>query len=228
MELEKTLNSILDIIFEALKAIYLFPKTIWKVFVAKNFFPQYVSEELEKKPELRFERYLSPLKLAVMSYLVLIFIGGKGTTHDSQHFGGFEFKNLQLIFLLVNIIPFVASIIPFLAGKEKFENDIFRKNVFILTYIFQKVFIPSSLFILELGYGSSVLNKFPYYISISILVLFCLIFAFAGGCFLSAESEVRQFFISKGFAPIYAAILSIGIMILYFFLGLSTIVALAF
>ena len=72
MDFIKTLQSLEDAVFEIVMWILLLPKTLFQIIIKPRWIYSYVTKEWEKKPEERFQDFLSPIifwiLLAVIPY----------------------------------------------------------------------------------------------------------------------------------------------------------------
>jgi hypothetical protein len=66
MDFGKLFQSIEDAVYEVMVWILLLPKTLFRSMFRPRWAIQYVNEEWEKKPEDRFDEYLSPVLLWLM------------------------------------------------------------------------------------------------------------------------------------------------------------------
>jgi len=110
MDFARLLQSVEDAVYEIMVWITLLPKTFFRALIRPDITVQYVSDEWKKKPDERFDEYLSPVLLWLLvdvipltSYFIL--------TEDVNIKSGDEF--LKLLSSRIFQVTIYMMIIPF-------------------------------------------------------------------------------------------------------------------
>jgi hypothetical protein len=126
MDIGKLFESIEDAVYEAMVWIILLPQTFIRSMFRPRWAIQYVNEEWEKKPEDRFDEYLSPVLLwliVAVSPLTISTILQNGNIKTIQDLVGALHDGLLSQALYAMIIPFT-----YIAWMEWMSNRPIRRS----------------------------------------------------------------------------------------------------
>lgn len=110
MDFAKLLKSVEDAVYEVMVWLLLLPKTmLWTMFKPKKAM-QYIDTEWEKKPDERFDTYLSPVLLWLLSAVIPItlwFILSRPEIQSSQDFLKALSSDIYQVTFYMMLIPFL-------------------------------------------------------------------------------------------------------------------------
>lgn len=110
MDFAKLLKSVEDAVYEVMVWLLLLPKTmLWTMFKPKNAI-EYVDMEWEKKPDERFDEYLSPVMLWLLSAVIpmtLWFILARPDVETTQDFLKALSNDIYQVTFYMMLIPFL-------------------------------------------------------------------------------------------------------------------------
>ncbi|HKI52715.1 MAG TPA: hypothetical protein VJ987_01220 [Anaerolineales bacterium] len=162
----KILQALEDLIFEVMAWIMLLPKTLMRVIFAPIKAIKYVNSEWEKKPEERFDEFLSPIFfwiIVAVLPLTYVFL----TEEDFQQSG------ILAIFLESKILlgAFIASLLLlfYLMWTELINNRPIRKSALKrMFYIQCYITSPAVLIITLIFRFTNTIQAFQEYLLASI------------------------------------------------------------
>lgn len=160
-----------DAVYEVMVWILILPKTLFRSLASPRATMDYVDEEWKaEKPEERFDEYLSPVLLWLLTIVVpwtftLILLNGEGR---------FDEQNILKVTLYSMVIPFVyiswVEILNKTPVKRSTLKRAFYKHCyaltpgFLLTLLFLALAVATSgLFILVLVFGLAAVAALPAY-----------------------------------------------------------------
>lgn len=141
MDFSKTLKSVEDAVYEVMIWILLLPKTFWLILVRPQRAIQYVAEEWEKKPDERFDEYLSPvlvwLMLTVVPFSLILVFAGPVKADENVVSKAVSNENFLKAALYMMIIPFIYIVAIEMRNKGSIKRSTlkcaFYKHCYALT-----------------------------------------------------------------------------------------------
>ena len=110
MDFAKLFKSVEDAVYEVMVWLLLLPKTLIQTAVRPKWAMEYIDEEWEKKPDERFDEYLSPVMLWLLSAVIpltLAFIISRPDIESAQDFLKALSNDIYSTTLYMMLIPFV-------------------------------------------------------------------------------------------------------------------------
>ncbi len=138
MDFVNILHSFEDALYEVVMWVILLPKTLVRVLARPGWIQPYVSAEWEKKPEKRFQGYLSPMLfwflLGILPYAIwnpnFSAYSGASPTYAGPVEGTFLLNTLGLI-----IFPTYYAIVLQRLRHEPIEKDAVKRLFYIECYV---------------------------------------------------------------------------------------------
>lgn len=165
----KILQALEDFIFEIMAWIMLLPKTLIQVVFAPGKAIQYVNDEWEKKPEERFDQFLSPIFFWIivavlpLTYTLL--------TEKELQQGGILAVLMESKILLgagIASLPLLIYVTWIeLTNNRPIRKSALRKMFYVQCYITS----PAVLFVTFVFRFTTTLNMFQWYLLASIVFL---------------------------------------------------------
>ena len=110
MDFAKLFKSVEDAVYEVMVWLLLLPKTLIRAAFRPRWAMKYIDEEWEKKPDERFDEYLSPVMLWLLSAVIpltLAFIVSRPDINSAQDFLKALSNDIYSTTLYMMLIPFV-------------------------------------------------------------------------------------------------------------------------
>lgn len=110
MDFAKLFKSVEDAVYEVMVWLLLLPKTLIRATFRPKWAMKYIEEEWEKKPDERFDEYLSPVMLWLLSAVIpltLVFIISRPDIESAQDFLKALSNDIYSTTLYMMLIPFV-------------------------------------------------------------------------------------------------------------------------
>lgn len=106
MDFAKLFKSVEDAVYEVMIWLLLLPKTLIRAALSPVVSMNYINTEWEKKPDDRFDEYLSPVLLWLLSAVIPITLAFVLSSGSSDFFKEFSNRIYPVTFYMM-IIPFV-------------------------------------------------------------------------------------------------------------------------
>lgn len=106
MDFAKLFKSVEDAVYEVMVWLLLLPKTFFRTVTHPMVSMEYINSEWEKKADDRFDEYLSPVLLWLLSAVIPITLGFVLTSGSSDFMKEFSNRIYPVTFYMM-IIPFV-------------------------------------------------------------------------------------------------------------------------
>jgi hypothetical protein len=210
MDIDKLFQSIEDAVYEVMVWVLLLPKTFFRSMFRPRWTIEYVNEEWEKRPEDRFDEFLSPVLLwliVAVFPLTLSTILQNGSIKSVQDLVGALHDGLLSQALYAMIIPFTYIAWMEWMGSRPVKKSTLKRSFYIHCYALAPAqFVYAVFAILTIWNDFFILFQFLS----SILLVTYEIFVF--------QAELK---ITFGKALLYA-------MIPQFFLGILLILLIRF
>ncbi|MCE3294623.1 MAG: Permease of the major facilitator superfamily [Crocinitomicaceae bacterium] len=162
MAIFKFLLAIEELLYEILLGLFFIPKTLYKIIVSPSRMYYYALDELGKKPEERFNNYLSPMLL--FTVITIIPLASISFSPAQAFFNSFEDikkafdANFELKILVIGIylllFPLTIAVFTNWAAKMDLTRSALKPTFYLLCY----AFIPAHLLSLVLAYF---VNTYP-------------------------------------------------------------------
>ena len=126
MDFAKLFNSVEDAVYEVMVWLLLLPKTLIQTAVRPKWAMEYIDEEWEKKPDERFDEYLSPVMLWLLSAVIpltLAFIISRPDIESAQDFLKALSNDIYSTTLYMMLVPFV-----YIVGVEWLNKTPVRRS----------------------------------------------------------------------------------------------------
>jgi len=110
MDFAKLFKSVEDAVYEVMVWLLLLPKTLIRTALRPKWAMEYIDEEWGKKPDERFDEYLSPVMLWLLSAVIpltLAFIISRPDIESAQDFLKALSNDIYSTTLYMMLIPFV-------------------------------------------------------------------------------------------------------------------------
>lgn len=110
MDFAKLFKSVEDAVYEVMVWLLLLPKTLIRTTLHPKWAMKYIDEEWEKKPDERFDEYLSPVMLWLLSAVIpltLAFIVSRPDINSAQDFLKALSNDIYSTTLYMMLIPFM-------------------------------------------------------------------------------------------------------------------------
>jgi len=157
MDFAKLFKSVEDAIYEVMVWLLLLPKTFIRTITHPMVSMEYINTEWEKKPDDRFDEYLSPVLLWLLSAVIPITIIFVGTSEASDVMKEFSNRIYQVTFYMM-IIPFV-----YIAWVEWLNKEpVKRSTLKISFYRHCYALAPAQILTVLAGLLSFVTGFFPF------------------------------------------------------------------
>lgn len=123
MDFSKTFQTAEDAVYEVMIWILLLPKTLFRSIFQPRWAMQYVVDEWEKKPEDRFDEYLSPVLLWFITLVAPLTL--LATTGESENT---KFSDrLLTMTLYAMLVPFVYIVWIEMVNKEPVKKSTLKR-----------------------------------------------------------------------------------------------------
>ena len=110
MDFAKLLKSVEDAVYEVMVWLLLLPKTLIRVTFRPKWAMKYIDEEWLKKPDERFDEYLSPVMLwllsAVFPLTTIFILAGPDIASTDDFLKALSSQIYQVTFYMM-LIPFI-------------------------------------------------------------------------------------------------------------------------
>jgi len=137
MDFGKLFQSIEDAVYEVMVWVMLLPKTFFRSMFRPRWTIQYVNEEWEKKPEDRFDEFLSPVLLwliVAVFPLTISTIQQNGSIKSIQDLVGALHDGLLSQALYAMIIPFTYIAWMEWMGEHPVKKSTLKRSFYIHCY----------------------------------------------------------------------------------------------
>ncbi|MGV3631802.1 MAG: hypothetical protein ACO1O6_11385 [Bacteroidota bacterium] len=144
MDIYKLLLALEEFLYEVVLSIFLIPKTLYRIIVSPTKMYRYILEEFTKKPEERFDRYMSPLLLFILlsiaplsclscSLASTIFDNVPGIKAAFDQSLELKLSVMGIYFLL---FPCIIAVLINGKGKLGYTKSTLKPTVYLLCYAF--------------------------------------------------------------------------------------------
>lgn len=137
MDILKIIQSLQDFMYELVVWVLLLPKTIFRAVFRPGWMVAYVNEEWEKKPEDRFDEYLSPalflLVVAVIPNTLFSWMGRNVVTSDVT--AQLTEDNLVASTLAVLVCLLIYLFWIQILSKQPVRRSVLKRLFFIQCYL---------------------------------------------------------------------------------------------
>ncbi|MBL8062491.1 MAG: hypothetical protein JNK32_05695 [Anaerolineales bacterium] len=137
MDILKIIQSLQDFMYELVVWVLLLPKTIFRAIFRPGWMVAYVNEEWEKKPEDRFDEYLSPalflLVVAVIPNTLFSWMGRNVVTSDVT--AQLTEDNLVASTLAVLVCLLIYLFWIQILSKQPVRRSVLKRLFFIQCYL---------------------------------------------------------------------------------------------
>ena len=170
MDFAKLFKSVEDAVYEVMVWLLLLPKTLIQTAVRPKWAMEYIDEEWEKKPDERFDEYLSPVMLWLLSAVIpltLAFIVSRPDIESAQDFLKALSNDIYSTTLYMMLVPFVYIVGVEWLNKTPVKRSSLKISFYrhcyalapaqVLTVIFSGVSVISPLMLF------AVLLVIPFY-----------------------------------------------------------------
>ena len=126
MDFAKLFKSVEDAVYEVMVWLLLLPKTLIQTAVRPKWAMEYIDEEWEKKPDERFDEYLSPVMLWLLSAVIpltIAFIISRPDIESAQDFLKALSNDIYSTTLYMMLVPFV-----YIVGVEWLNKTPVRRS----------------------------------------------------------------------------------------------------
>ena len=126
MDFAKLFKSVEDAVYEVMVWLLLLPKTLIQTAVRPKWAMEYIDKEWEKKPDERFDEYLSPVMLWLLSAVIpltLAFIVSRPDIESAQDFLKALSNDIYSTTLYMMLVPFV-----YIVGVEWLNKTPVRRS----------------------------------------------------------------------------------------------------
>jgi len=164
MDFGKLFQSIEDAVYEVMVWVLLLPKTLIRSMFRPRWTIQYVNEEWEKKPEDRFDEFLSPVLLwliVAVFPLTVSTVLQNGSIKSIQDLVGALHDGLLSQALYAMIIPFTYIAWMEWMSDRPVKKSTLKRSFYIHCYVLAPAQFVYALFaILTIWYDSLILFQF--------------------------------------------------------------------
>ncbi|MCB9111751.1 MAG: hypothetical protein H6634_10940 [Anaerolineales bacterium] len=126
MDFAKLLKSVEDAVYEVMVWLLLLPKTLIRVTFRPKWAMKYIDEEWLKKPDERFDEYLSPVMLwllsAVFPLTTIFILAGPDIASTDDFLKALSSQIYQVTFYMM-LIPFI-----YIVGIEWLNKDPIKRS----------------------------------------------------------------------------------------------------
>ena len=170
MDFAKLFKSVEDAVYEVMVWLLLLPKTLIQTAVRPKWAMEYIDEEWEKKPDERFDEYLSPVMLWLLSAVIpltLAVIVSRPDIESAQDFLKALSNDIYSTTLYMMLVPFVYIVGVEWLNKTPVKRSSLKISFYrhcyalapaqVLTVIFSGVSVISPLMLF------AVLLVIPFY-----------------------------------------------------------------
>ena len=170
MDFAKLFKSVEDAVYEVMVWLLLLPKTLIQTAVRPKWAMEYIDKEWEKKPDERFDEYLSPVMLWLLSAVIpltLAFIVSRPDIESAQDFLKALSNDIYSTTLYMMLVPFVYIVGVEWLNKTPVKRSSLKISFYrhcyalapaqVLTVIFSGVSVISPLMLF------AVLLVIPFY-----------------------------------------------------------------
>ncbi|MCK6581787.1 MAG: hypothetical protein L6Q49_01670 [Anaerolineales bacterium] len=205
MDFAKLLKSVEDAVYEVMVWLLLLPKTLIRATFRPRWAMKYIDEEWEKKPDERFDEYLSPVMLWLLSAVLpmtTIFILASPDISSADDFLKVLSNRIYQVTFYMMLIPFI-----YIVGVEWLnKNPVKRSSLKVSFYRHCYALAPAQI-LTFLSAGLTAINPFLFFIPLLLIPFY--------------EAFVYQIELRVGFfrAFLYASvpqILVIGVFFWFF------------
>jgi len=150
MDFGKLFKSVEDAVYEVMVWILLLPKTLFRSMFAPKWAMKYVGEEWEKKPDERFDDYLSPVLLwllvAVIPFSIAIIFSGDLRSMDD--FNKALSSDLLRTTLYMMVIPFTYIAWMEVVNKRPVKKSTLKRSFYMHCFALAPAQLLTVVFIL--------------------------------------------------------------------------------
>ncbi len=132
MDFAKLFKSVEDAVYEVMVWLLLLPKTLIRTAIRPKWAMEYIDEEWEKKPDERFDEYLSPVMLWLLSAVIpltLAFIISRPDIESAQDFLKALSNDIYSTTLYMMLIPFV-----YIVGVEWLNKTPVKRSLLKISF----------------------------------------------------------------------------------------------
>ena len=132
MDFAKLFKSVEDAVYEVMVWLLLLPKTLIQTAVRPKWAMEYIDKEWEKKPDERFDEYLSPVMLWLLSAVIpltLAFIISRPDIESAQDFLKALSNDIYSTTLYMMLIPFV-----YIVGVEWLNKTPVKRSLLKISF----------------------------------------------------------------------------------------------
>jgi hypothetical protein len=167
MDFGRLLQSVEDAVYEVMVWLLLLPKTLFLSMFRPRVAMKYVFDEWEKKPDERFDEYLSPVLLWLLVSVIplsLLAILGSTEIKSFEEFSSSFSKNLLPMTSYAMLVPFTYIVWMEWVNKRPVKKSTLKRSFYLHCYALAPAQLIFALFALL-----ALVN--PFFILGSLLVL---------------------------------------------------------
>ena len=155
MDFGKLFQSVEDAVYEVMVWLLLLPKTLFNTIFHPRWSMKYVSDEWDKKPDDRFDEYLSPVLLWLLVSVIPLtllamfdaeIISGSTVASATEGFKKFSDKLTEMT-LYAMIIPFIYIIWMEMVNKQPIKKSTLKRSFYLHCFALAPAQLLTVLFI---------------------------------------------------------------------------------